>query len=136
MIEPYPKMFLAITLVCVFGLFFHLYSSLVTKPRKLQSALRKQGINGPQPKFILGNILEMKKSCEAAKKVVSNGDLVDSHNCGATIFPFFDQWQRQYGVFKFCYLIFFIYFDIHSKLTYFKYYIFEMKLRGETKKIL
>ncbi|KAH0667272.1 hypothetical protein KY285_028478 [Solanum tuberosum] len=39
----------------------------------------------------------MKKSCEAAKKIVSNGDVVDSHNCGATILPFFDQWQRQYG---------------------------------------
>lgn len=97
-------MLLAITLVCVFGLFFHLYNSLVTKPRRLQSALRKQGIVGPQPKFLLGNILEMKKSCEAAKKMVSNGDVVDSHNCGATILPFFDQWQRQYGMLKFCYL--------------------------------
>ncbi|XP_055832205.1 cytochrome P450 714C2-like [Solanum dulcamara] len=90
-------MLLAITLVCVFGLFFHLYNSLVIKPRRLQSALRKQGIVGPQPKFLLGNILEMKKSCEAAKKMVSNGDVVDCHNCGATILPFFDQWQRQYG---------------------------------------
>ncbi|KAK6788277.1 hypothetical protein RDI58_016802 [Solanum bulbocastanum] len=90
-------MLLAITLVCVFGLLFHLYNSLITKPRKLQLALKKQGIIGPQPKFLLGNILEMKKSCEAAKKFVSNGDVVDSHNCGATILPFFAQWQRQYG---------------------------------------
>ncbi|TMX03157.1 hypothetical protein EJD97_018064 [Solanum chilense] len=88
---------LAITLVCVFGLLFHLYNLLITKPRKLQLALKKQGIVGPQPKFLLGNILEMKKSYEAAKKIVSNGDLVDSHNCGATILPFFDQWQKQYG---------------------------------------
>ncbi|KAH0663492.1 hypothetical protein KY284_028423 [Solanum tuberosum] len=90
-------MLLAITLVCVFGLLFHLYNSLITKPRKLQLALRKQGVIGPQPKFLLGNILEMKKSCEAAKKIVSNGDVVDSHNCGATTLPFFDQWQKQYG---------------------------------------
>lgn len=91
---------LAITLVCVFGLLFHLYNLLITKPRKLQLALKKQGIVGPQPKFLLGNILEMKKSYEAAKKIVSNGDVVDSHNCGATILPFFDQWHRQYGMFK------------------------------------
>ncbi|XP_060176325.1 cytochrome P450 714C2-like [Lycium barbarum] len=91
-------MLFSIALVlCVFCSFFHLYSSLVTKPRRLQSALRKQGIIGPQPKFLLGNILEIKKSREAAAKVASNGDVVVSHNCGATLLPFFDQWQRQYG---------------------------------------
>ncbi|KAK4376151.1 hypothetical protein RND71_006828 [Anisodus tanguticus] len=90
-------MLLSIALVCVFGLLFHLYNSIVTKPRRLQSALRKQGIIGPQPKFLLGNTLEIKKSCEAAAKVASNGDIVDSHNCGATLLPFFGQWQRQYG---------------------------------------
>ncbi|KAM3307182.1 cytochrome like [Capsicum chacoense] len=88
----------SIALVCVLGLFFHLYNSLITKPRKLQLALRKQGIIGPHPKFLLGNILEMKKSREAAAKIVSNnGDFIDSHNCGATLLPFFDQWQRKYG---------------------------------------
>ncbi|CAN4101131.1 unnamed protein product [Withania somnifera] len=74
-------MSLPIALMCVFGLLFHLFNTLITKPRRLQLALRKQGIIGPQPKFLLA----------------SNGDIVESHNCGATVLPFFDQWQRQYG---------------------------------------
>ncbi|XP_070034035.1 cytochrome P450 714C2-like [Nicotiana tomentosiformis] len=89
-------MLLLVALVCLFGLVFHFYSSLLTKPSKLRPALRNQGIFGPQPTFLLGNILDIKKSRKAAATAAFNGDL-DSHNCGAALLPFFDQWQKQYG---------------------------------------
>lgn len=90
-------MLLLVALVCLFGLVFHFYSSLLTKPSKLRPALRNQGIFGPQPTFLLGNILDIKKSRKAAATAAFNGDL-DSHNCGAALLPFFDQWQKQYGM--------------------------------------
>ncbi|KAK4419776.1 cytochrome [Sesamum alatum] len=52
---------------------------------------------GPPPTLLLGNILQMKK----ARDVVAKGATVNgpptTHNCGAAIFPFFDEWRTKYG---------------------------------------
>ncbi|RVW95239.1 Cytochrome P450 714C2 [Vitis vinifera] len=45
----------------VLGLFIYLYTTLFLQPRRLQSKLRRQGIRGPPPSFLFGNIAEMKK---------------------------------------------------------------------------
>lgn len=90
------KAFLSVALVGVLGLFFHLYNTLVSKPEKLRSALKRQGVSGPRPTLLLGNILEIKKARDSAAKASINGPPA-SHNCGDTLLPFFDQWRKQYG---------------------------------------
>ncbi|KAI5679831.1 hypothetical protein M9H77_01058 [Catharanthus roseus] len=91
------RVFISAAIVGFLWLFLSLYNSLLAKPERLRSALRKQGIKGPKPTLILGNILEIKKARDSAKKATSiNGPPV-SHNCGSILLPFFDQWRKKYG---------------------------------------
>lgn len=92
------RVFISAAIVGFLWLFLSLYNSLLAKPERLRSALRKQGIKGPKPTLILGNILEIKKARDSAKKATSiNGPPV-SHNCGSILLPFFDQWRKKYGM--------------------------------------
>ncbi|KAK2980411.1 hypothetical protein RJ640_025257 [Escallonia rubra] len=78
------------------GVLARLYHALVVTPNRLRSLLKKQGISGPPPKFILGNILEIKRSRDAVSKAATT-EVPDSHNCGSALLPFFDPWRKQYG---------------------------------------
>lgn len=94
-------LFKAFVSVCVAGLlwlFWRLYNLLVNKPEKLRSILRKQGINGPSPILLLGNILEMKKS-RSANVVAPPFGPPTHHNCGDALFPFFESWRKDYGMY-------------------------------------
>ncbi|KAG6630513.1 hypothetical protein CIPAW_13G023600 [Carya illinoinensis] len=42
-------------------LLVHLYDLLILKPKQLRAKLQRQGIRGPSPHFLLGNIFEMKR---------------------------------------------------------------------------
>ncbi|CAK9142342.1 unnamed protein product [Ilex paraguariensis] len=88
------KVLVSIAVVGIVGLFIRLYSALVAKPKKLQAALRKQGITGPPPTILLGNILEIKKS--RTPKPPTCG-APENHDCANVLFPFFEKWQKQYG---------------------------------------
>ncbi|KAL2454739.1 Cytochrome [Abeliophyllum distichum] len=94
------KMFISIVVVFVLGLFMHLYSELVIKPKKLREMLRKQGINGPPPKILFGNILEIKKSRNAAENTPINHPRRPVSHDSAAVFPFFEQWRKQYEITK------------------------------------
>ena len=74
------KMLLSTILALVLGLTAHLYVSLVAKPTKIQKVLKKQGINGPPPKILLGNILEIKKSRAAAAIAATESGAPALHN--------------------------------------------------------
>ncbi|CAI9784771.1 unnamed protein product [Fraxinus pennsylvanica] len=91
------KIFISIVLVFVLGLFMHLCSVLVIKPKKIREILRKQGINGPPPKILLGNILEIKNSRNADEKSPTNHSHPPVSHDSAAVFPFFQQWRKQYG---------------------------------------
>ncbi|KAM7501687.1 hypothetical protein LguiB_000591 [Lonicera macranthoides] len=98
------KVFLSLASVVVLGVFLKMYNALVLKPDKLRSALAKQGISGPPPKFLLGNIMEIKRSREAVAAVEAEAEVESantqppvSHNCGAVLLPFFDPWRKIYG---------------------------------------
>ncbi|KAL2486205.1 Cytochrome [Abeliophyllum distichum] len=90
------KVYLSGSLVGVLGLLFYLYNTLVVQPERLRSALKRQGVSGPRPTLLLGNILEIKKARNLAPKASTNGPPA-SHNCEAILLPFFDQWRKQYG---------------------------------------
>lgn len=89
--------FISLAVVVTFlALLELLYSGLVLKPERLRSALRKQGIRGPGPSLLLGNISEIRKSRSTTVKASTNEPPL-FHNCAATLFPFFEQWRKQYG---------------------------------------
>ncbi|KAK3039865.1 hypothetical protein RJ639_028258 [Escallonia herrerae] len=90
------KVFMSLGVVGLVAVFLRLYHALVVTPNRLRSLLKKQGVSGPPPKFLLGNILEIKKSRDAVAKVSTTEPPV-SHNCGAALLPFFDPWRKQYG---------------------------------------
>ncbi|XP_042960015.1 cytochrome P450 714A1-like [Carya illinoinensis] len=91
------KIFIAVAFLGFAGLFVRLYNALVLKPDKLRSALRMQGITGPPPILILGNTWEIKKALSTTV-MAPVGEIPVSHNCAALIFPFLEQWRKEYGV--------------------------------------
>ncbi|KAK1375677.1 Triterpene C-23 carboxylase [Heracleum sosnowskyi] len=91
------KFFMSFVVVGIFALLWHLYVMLVANPRKIRRMLKKQGINGPKPKFLLGNILELKKMKDAVVKHSDSTEPPVLHNCGPLLLPFFDTWKHQFG---------------------------------------
>ncbi|XP_040993795.1 cytochrome P450 714C2-like [Juglans microcarpa x Juglans regia] len=90
------KIFIAVAFLAFAGLLVRLYNALVLKPDRLRSAMRKQGITGPPPTLLLGNIWEIKKALSTTVKAPA-GEISVSHNYAALIFPFIEQWRKQYG---------------------------------------
>ncbi|KAE8704448.1 CYP714C2 protein [Hibiscus syriacus] len=76
------------------GAILVLCHELVVKPMKLRARLSQQGIHGPPPSLLFGNIREIKKARFA---VVKDPRPSSTHNCAALLFPFFQQWRKQYG---------------------------------------
>ncbi|XP_059626353.1 cytochrome P450 714C2-like [Cornus florida] len=92
------KMFSSVALVVLFGIFIRLYNSLVATPGRLRSKLRKQGIDGPKQTFLLGNIREIMKARNSAGKPPAAADGPPTHHdCASALFPFFEQWRKQFG---------------------------------------
>ncbi|KAK4388997.1 cytochrome [Sesamum angolense] len=84
--------------VLVLAFFFlHLYFSVIVKPARIRKILKQQGINGPPPKILLGNTLDIKKSRDAAEKAtVNHPHPLLIHNAAAVL-PFAEEWRQQYG---------------------------------------
>ncbi|XVE68645.1 hypothetical protein DITRI_Ditri09bG0085300 [Diplodiscus trichospermus] len=96
MVLSLVKIISTVLLVGLTGMLIRLYDSLVLKPEKLRSMLRKQGIQGPPPSFLVGNMLEMgKKGSESI--LAQEGKQAINHNCSSTVLPFLDKWRKQYG---------------------------------------
>ncbi|KAJ9680492.1 hypothetical protein PVL29_019730 [Vitis rotundifolia] len=81
----------------VLGLFIYLYTTLFLQPRRLQSKLRRQGIRGPPPSFLFGNIAEMKKIQLHAHSTATKDHDSIAHDWPFTLFPYIHQWKNQYG---------------------------------------
>ncbi|KAM7496332.1 hypothetical protein LguiA_020746 [Lonicera macranthoides] len=101
-VELAVKVCVSIGLVVILGLFGWVYNELVKKPKKLRSMMKNQGISGPSPKLLVGNLMDMKKSrddASLAKQLAptNSPDNPVEHNCADLLFPFFNQWKRQYG---------------------------------------
>ncbi|XP_075646433.1 cytochrome P450 714C2-like [Castanea sativa] len=90
------KVMITIALLGFFSKLIQICDALILKPERLRSKLRKQGIRGPPPSFLLGNINDIKKMKSTASKT-QPGEQALTHNCSSAIFPFFDLWRKQYG---------------------------------------
>jgi len=91
------KMFSSVAVVVLFGFLIRLYNSLVATPGKLRSNLKKQGIDGPKQMFLLGNIREIMKARNATGNPPAAGGPPVHHDCATALFPFFEQWRKQFG---------------------------------------
>ncbi|KAK4593094.1 hypothetical protein RGQ29_017303 [Quercus rubra] len=90
------KVMITIALLGFFSKLIQICDALILKPERLRSKLRKQGIKGPPPSFLLGNINDIKKMKSTASKT-QPGEQALTHNCSSAVFPFFDLWRKQYG---------------------------------------
>lgn len=92
-------MLMSLAVIGVVLLFLHLYNALVVRPKRLRSMITKQGISGPSPAFLLGNIMDIKKAYRPSSITkAATSEPLTYHNCAAVLFPFFEQWRKQYGI--------------------------------------
>lgn len=77
----------------------YLFEVLVLQPKRLRSKLEKQGIRGPPPTILLGNIPEMKKiKLESMKKSEAKDQTPSiAHDWPSKLFPHIAQWRKEYG---------------------------------------
>ncbi|XP_059435073.1 cytochrome P450 714C2-like [Corylus avellana] len=91
------KIIITIALLGLVSTLMKMCEALILKPKRLRAILRKQGIRGPPPSFLLGNIGDMKKMKSSPSKAQQKGEQAITHNCSSILFPFFDQWRKSYG---------------------------------------
>ncbi|XP_065859267.1 cytochrome P450 714C2-like [Euphorbia lathyris] len=92
------KLCLSVILGGILGILFYIYSFYYAKPRQLRSTLQKQGITGPAPSFLLGNIPQIKSihlQQQTTQQKINHGTI--SHNWPSTTIPHLHQWFHQYG---------------------------------------
>ena len=89
-------------LLCVSLLVAYLYSILWLRPERLRQKLRSQGVKGPKPSFLFGNIQEMRRIQQqlTESRQEQEAGITDrfSSNYVATLFPYFLHWSRVYGM--------------------------------------
>lgn len=78
------------------GLASYFLNVLWLKPKRLLWKLQRQGIRGPSPSFLYGNVQEMQKIQAKAMKAANFGEFV-AHDYTSTLFPYFEQWRKEYG---------------------------------------
>ncbi|CAA3022935.1 cytochrome P450 714A1-like, partial [Olea europaea subsp. europaea] len=65
---------------------------------RLRWRLEKQGIRGPKPCFLYGNVPEMQRiQASSIKNTGAENIGFVSHNYTSSLFPYFEQWRKQYG---------------------------------------
>lgn len=72
--------------------------SVWVNPWRLRWRLEKQGIRGPKPCFLYGNVPEMQRiQASSIKNTGAENTGFVAHNYTSTLFPYFEQWRKQYG---------------------------------------
>ncbi|CAL5343944.1 unnamed protein product [Camellia sinensis] len=74
----------------------YLFDRFWVKPQRLRSKLRSQGLRGPSPSFLLGNIPDfIKFQPKDIKSLTEDGEA--THDWARFTFPLYDHWTNQYG---------------------------------------
>lgn len=120
------KVISSLALMGVVCFFVHLYNTMWFKSERQRRKLWMQGIRGPWPSFIYGNLPEMQKIQQEAARTPDNDQIV-GHDYTSSLFPYFVQWRKEYGntlPFITCFSFFFlvnelVYIDVSAKLSHF-----------------
>ncbi|KDP33461.1 hypothetical protein JCGZ_07032 [Jatropha curcas] len=75
----------------------HLYKTTLLRSQKVKRKLRVQGIKGPTPSFLCGNLSEMQQIQSMAISSRNHANIV-AHDYASSIFPYFEHWRKQYGL--------------------------------------
>ncbi|KAM5560774.1 cytochrome P450 714A1-like [Rosa sericea] len=94
----------SVLLLGVLSLLMRFLSQMWLKPARIRSVLSKQGIRGPRPSFLVGNVPEMQKIQSNTTNMITrqkqpsdiDGQRVQ-HNWDSSMFPYLQQWAREYG---------------------------------------
>lgn len=78
---------------------FYFYYVFWIRPERMRSKLRSQGIDGPPPSLIHGNILEMRKILREERKKKAQEECGPSVTACyvSALFPYLTRWRRRYG---------------------------------------
>ncbi|EOY20234.1 PREDICTED: cytochrome P450 714A1 [Theobroma cacao] len=90
------KVISSLALMGVVCFFVHLYNTMWFKSERQRRKLWMQGIRGPWPSFIYGNLPEMQKIQQEAARTPDNDQIV-GHDYTSSLFPYFVQWRKEYG---------------------------------------
>lgn len=88
---------LAISIVCLSMFLKFTYdfiSCYLLTPRRIKKIMEKQGIHGPKPRFLVGNILDM--SSLISKSTAKDMDFIN-HDIVGRLMPHFVSWSKTYG---------------------------------------
>ena len=82
------------------SLLVYLFHVLWLNGENRRLSLQRQGIEGPSPAFLMGNIPQMKQMLPAAPNQSPGENIKEplSHHCLMNLFPYFKQWTKQYGI--------------------------------------
>ncbi|KAG0487876.1 hypothetical protein HPP92_006687 [Vanilla planifolia] len=67
------------------------------RPERIRRRLRLQGIDGPPPQFLHGNLKEAKRFVLEKKAMEGNEEEKVRHDYSSVIFPYFEKWRNIYG---------------------------------------
>ncbi|GAB2212322.1 hypothetical protein Drorol1_Dr00020281 [Drosera rotundifolia] len=83
----------------IFLFYYHPNGSNWLNSRRQRRKLVSQGIRGPPPSFVHGNVSQMQRILSKAKAEAprSNGEIV-GHDYTSSLFPYFEQWRKEYGL--------------------------------------
>ncbi|XP_038980821.1 cytochrome P450 714C2-like [Phoenix dactylifera] len=76
---------------------FYLSNILWLRPEKIRNKLRSQGIKGPSPSLLYGNILDMRRIVKEEKETQKGGSRHVSASYTSALFPYFITWRKEYG---------------------------------------
>ncbi|KAI8014720.1 Cytochrome P450 714C2 [Camellia lanceoleosa] len=94
--ELLSKSVFSVALLCFTSFILYLFNRFYVRPQRLRSKLRSQGLRGPSPSFLLGNIPDFVKFQPKDIKALTE-DGKATHDWARFTFPLFEHWLSQYG---------------------------------------
>lgn len=91
------KMVISLVLGAVFLVIVRVFEASILRPRRLRSGVLKQGIRGPVPSLMYGNIHEIKRIAQSQKPLVKKSPQKMVHDWFPAVFPHLEQWRNEYG---------------------------------------
>lgn len=64
-------------------------------PRRIKKIMEKQGVHGPKPKFLVGNLADV--SSFVSKATANDMESIHDHNTVPRLLPHFLHWSKEYG---------------------------------------
>lgn len=92
------KVIFSLVLAGTLLLLGQLYHVLVLNLKRIRSNILKQGIKGPSPVFLYGNIPEIKRIQIQTRSKAAKTTLNISHAWPAILYPHLQQWRDEYGM--------------------------------------